>query len=249
MEESNNLNNQNNPNNPNNQNDPYWIVDDVIIFKPSFNKCLDKYSNIISNYRILIFSNYYDPHQALKNDNRYKYTDEDLYIKSVFNHSLHNTLSNLINLRELTFVNYFNQPLDHILSNLINLRKLTFGNYFNQQLNNSLSKLVNLSELTLGANFNQPVDIPDGIKKLSLNCNSKSIIDYLPSSIEELAFGRFFNLELNDLPSSIKKIIINNPSYNKKLNNLPNQIETLEISYEYKVQIDAKYKNLSIVYF
>jgi len=83
---------------------PYWIVDDVIIFKPKFNESLDKYSNIISNYRILIFSNYYDPHQALKNDNRYKYTDEDLYIKSVFNHSLHNSLSKSINLRKLDFL-------------------------------------------------------------------------------------------------------------------------------------------------
>ena len=64
----------------------------------------------------------------------------------------------------------------------------------------------------------------------------------------ELEFGREFNLELNDPPSSIKKIKIKNPYYDKKLNNLPNQLEYLEISKEYEHSIDAKYKNLKIVY-
>ena len=42
----------------------YWIVDEAIIFQPYFNECLDNYSDIISNYRILIFSNYINSHQA-----------------------------------------------------------------------------------------------------------------------------------------------------------------------------------------
>jgi len=64
----------------------------------------------------------------------------------------------------------------------------------------------------------------------------------------ELEFGYNFNLELNNLPISIKKIIIKNEYYNKKLNNLPAGIELLEISKYYKEQIDREYKNLNIVY-
>ena len=37
--------------------------------------------------------------------------------------------------------------------------------------------------------------------------------------------------------------------YDKKLNNLPKSIETLEISSKYAVPIDVKYKNLNVVYF
>ena len=105
-----------------------------------------------------------------------------------------------------------------------------------------------MQKLTLGYDFNQHINIPEWITNLVVNCNSHSIIDYLPSNIVELEFGSYFNLELNDLPSSIKKIKIQNPYYNKKLNNLPKQLETLEINVEYAVLIDFKYKNLNIVY-
>ena len=249
--------------------DPYWIVDDAMIFKPQFNECLDNYIDIISNCRILIFSNNDDLHTSLKN-NKADIINIYSYIKSSFNQSV-DCMLNLNNLRELTFGYNFNQPLGNSLSNLVdlqeltlgnnfnkslnnslldlhNLRKLIFGCYFNQPLNDTLSNLVNLRELTLGYYFNQPLDIPNMITKLKIYCNCQYIIDYLPSSVEELVLGYDFNLELNDLPSSIKKIIIKSPYYNKKLNNLPTGIETLEISSRYKVPIDAKYKNLNIVY-
>ena len=106
-----------------------------------------------------------------------------------------------------------------------------------------------MKELTFGFAFNQPINIPGWIKKIIIHCECQQIIDYLPSSIEELEFGHYFNLELNDLPSSIKKIKIINRDYNKKLNNLPIGIEHLEISVNYKVPIKREYKNLKIVYF
>ena len=108
--------------------------------------------------------------------------------------------------------------------------------------------MVNLRELNFGYKFNQSVDIPGWIKKLSIDCNSQYVIDYLPFGIEEIDFGYSFNLELNNLPNSIKKIIIGNAKYDKKLNNLPNSIETLEIKSSYKIPIDFKYKKLNIVY-
>ena len=269
---------------------PYWIIGEAIIFKPKFNECLDDYSDIISNYRILIFSNYIDPYKTLKNNNDMYNEDEneESLPGSSFNHKLGNSLSKLVNLqkldlghgyfyslgdslldlhnlRELTFGDHFNCRLDDSLSNLVDLRELRFGHRFNQPLNDSLmnlhnlqkltfginfnqplddclSKLDNLRELTLGYRFNQPIVIPDGIKKLSLDCNSQNMIDFLPSNIVELEFGSMFNLELNDLPNSIKKIIIRNKYYNKKLNNLPNGIEYLEISKYCKEQIDRDIK-------
>jgi len=229
---------------------PYWIVDNGIIFKPEFNESLDSYVDIISNYRILIFSNYDDSYRALKNNEFYSYyKSKKLFAHSLFNNQLGNSFLNLIYLRELSLGYDFNQPLDNCLSNLINLQKLTLSNEFNQSLDNALSNLHNLQKLTLGYDFNQHINIPEWITNLVVNCNSHSIIDYLPSNIVELEFGSYFNLELNDLPSSIKKIKIRNEDYDKKLNNLPKSIETLEISFEYKVTIDFKYKNLNIVRF
>ena len=82
---------------------PYWIIDTTIIFRPEFNECLDDYTHIISNYRILIFSNYNSPQQALE----YNIIDYDhyylLYKYSLFNYPLGNSLSNLTNLQQLTF--------------------------------------------------------------------------------------------------------------------------------------------------
>ena len=48
----------------------------------------------------------------------------------------------------------------------------------------------------------------------------------------------FFNLELDNLPSSIKKITFNKDSfYNKKLNCLPNGLLTLQLPSYYDQQI------------
>ena len=112
-------------------NNPYWIVDDAIIFKPSFNECLDDYTQIISNYKVLYFSNHTDPLIALKNKNNPCLTNNESNIWSLFDQPLGNSLSNLVYLRELTFGDHFNHPLNNSLSNLVNLRELTFGNHFN----------------------------------------------------------------------------------------------------------------------
>jgi hypothetical protein len=73
---------------------------------------------------------------------------------------------------------------------------------------------------------------------VSLNCNYSYYTDYLPDSIEEIEFGYKFNLELNNLPSSIKKIIFDeNSNYNKELNCLPNGLEELELPEKYDLPI------------
>jgi len=77
-----------------------------------------------------------------------------------------------------------------------------------------------------------------------LNSNNKTVIDYLPNGIEELVLGYSFNLELNDLPSSIKKIVFKNNNYKKKLNCLPTNIELIELPEYYKLKIENIPKRL-----
>ena len=169
---------------------PYWIVDDAIIFKPSFDDSLETYSNIISNYRILIFSNYDDPYMTLNND---CVNNCILYKKnSLFNHSLGNSLLKLTNLEKIIFGHYFRQSLEKSLFNLINLRELTFDCHFNYQLRNSLSKLINLEKLTFGENFNRPLG----------NSLSKLI------NLQKLTFGCDFNQYLGNSLSSLHNLRI-----------------------------------------
>ena len=66
-------------------------------------------------------------------------------------------------------------------------------------------------------------------------------IDYLPNTIEELEFGVYFNLKLDNCPSSIKKIIFTGNhryhNYNEELNCLPDGLSILGLPYNYKHQI------------
>ena len=77
-----------------------------------------------------------------------------------------------------------------------------------------------------------------------MNCENSNIIDYLPHGIEELVLKSNFNLELNNLPNSIKKIVFKNEDYNQKLNCLPNSIELIELPIEYKLKMDKISNNL-----
>ena len=176
-----------------------------------------------------------------------------------FNQPLSDSLSNLLNLQQLTLGYYFNQPLSNSLSNLLNLQQLNFGFYFNKPLSDSLSKLINLKHLSLGNSFNQQLEIPSNIIKLSLDCSNEYIINNLPNSIdsqsldcnlatrEELNFGYHFNLELDNLQNSIKKIKFDIKSqYNKELNNLPIGLEYLELSKNFNNPIKNISSNLLI---
>jgi hypothetical protein len=80
------------------------------------------------------------------------------------------------------------------------------------------------------------------IKYLKINSNNKYLIDYLPDSIEELVLDCDFDLELNNLPQSIKKISFNSYNYNKELNCLPSNIEYIELPLFYS-KVIVKYPN------
>jgi hypothetical protein len=158
---------------------------------------------------------------------------------SCFNHSLSTSFDKLINLTHINFADNFNQPISNSLDKVINLVHINFGHKFNQSLTDTLDKLINLKKLTLGHEFNEKLDIPYNIKSIKLNCNNQYIINNLPDSIEELELDYMFNLELNDLLSSIKKIIFYKHSkYNKPLNNLPKAVELLELPHKYNIPIN-----------
>jgi hypothetical protein len=79
-----------------------------------------------------------------------------------------------------------------------------------------------------------------GILYLKIDCNNQSIIEHLPNSIEQIELDFFFDLELNNLPCSIKKITFDKSSmYNKKLNCLPKFIEIIKLPqyYDNKIKI------------
>jgi len=213
----------------------YWIVDDLLIFKPYFNEELTEYYDIINKYKKIIFSHYNDPLIAIETNNFYKGEYENNYVESEFNQKI--DLSNNINLTQLTFGYWFNQEID--LSNNINLTHLTFGWYFNQEID--LSNNINLTHLTFKNLFKQEINIPLNVKSLTMDhCNNQYIIDNLHNNIEELKIY-VTNLNLDNLPNSIKKLYIE--CYNKELNNLPNSIEYLKLYY-YKFKIRKLPKNL-----
>ena len=163
---------------------------------------------LINKYKNLIFSNY------ILDDNLFdKYKNDNIY--------------------NLQFIgSEFNQKVNNLPNSIIHL---TFGQTFNQEVNNLPNSLT---YLTFGWHFNQKVDLPFSVKYLKLNCNNQYLIDNLSNNIEELELDYNFNLELNNLPSSIKKILFyKNSEYNKELNCLPNFVETIKLPINYNKKI------------
>jgi len=78
----------------------YWIVDDLLIFKPKFNEELTNYYNIINKYNKIMFSNYNVPLIAIEINNKYNYEFKNNYSCCFFNKEI--DLSNNINLTHLT---------------------------------------------------------------------------------------------------------------------------------------------------
>jgi hypothetical protein len=221
----------------------YWVYQDYLIFKPHFNKEINELS--LRKYKHIIFSNYKNPLITIKTFNKYIYEYKDFYEFSKFNQPI-NLPDTIIH---LTFGYYFNQPVNLSCSltylcfdfnfnqplNLPNsLEHLSFGNLFNQPINLPNS----LKYLNVGSSFNQNINLPTKLKYLCINSNNQYIINNLVDSIEELELGYNFNLELNNLPNNIQRIIFYKYSiYDKNLNSLPDSIEfiSLPISYDKKI--------------
>ncbi len=109
---------------------------------------------------------------------------------------------------------------------------LSFDNKFNRNI------------LKLGYRFNQQYELYSNIKYLNLDCNNSYIIDSLPNSIVELELNYSFNLQMDNLPTLIKKIIICHcGSYDADLNCLPVFVEELQLNKNYKKRIKNSFKS------
>lgn len=118
----------------------YWIKDDKIIFKPKFNKSVDNFSNIVSNYKVLIFSNYSDHISCCECDNAYE-NDYDIFHE----HSL------------------FNKQIDNLPSCLI---KIDTGGLFNKKINTLPSSII---KLTYNGTKYEMNNLPNSITFLRIN--------------------------------------------------------------------------------
>ena len=224
----------------------FIVKDDTIIFSSEYNEPID--INLLTNYKKVIFSDYeldkylFDKYKTNKLEN--------LKCKlSKFNKSVNNLPNTLTH---LTFGYYFNKSVDNLVNTLTHLTfgykfnqsvnnlpniltHLTFGYKFNQPINNLPKTLIHL---TFGQKFDKRVDLPLNILYLKLDCNNQYLIDNLHDEIEELELEYHFNLELNNLPTSIKKISFDiNSHYNKELNCLPNFVEIIKLPRNYNKKI------------
>lgn len=251
--------------NSTNKNIYFNVADEYYTNKSLFNQKIKLTNNIV----YLNFGYYFDNSIQLNDDLRYLFFghrfNQQLKLNLFLEHLvLGDTFNKKIilndNLKYLSFGCEFNQPikLNEALEYLI------FGFTFNQpiQLNN------NLKHLTLSHCFNQPLKLNNMITYLSisfaldqqinlstsslrylkLDTNNEDILDLLNDCIEELELGFFFNLDIRDLPNSIKKIIFDEDSYyDKDLNCLPDSVEILHLPRYYNKKINILPKSLKTI--
>ena len=216
-----------------------------------FNKPLSNSFEQLDCLKELTFGNEFS--QPLENSLLALVQLEKLTFGFEFSQPLGNSLSNLTQLKILIFGCLFNEPVYDSLNKLVQLEELKFDNNFNQPISNLLVCLTKMKKITLGKEFNQELFLPSNIKILKLdlvtNHNNQNFIDNLPNTIEELYLYSRFNLELNNLPNSIKKISFGKYSkYNKSLNNLPRSLEEINLPYGTEIEIKNKPENCKIIY-
>ena len=198
-------------------------------------------TNLISCYAKLIFSNYKlndKLFEAYENNN---FNDLALQ-RSKFNQKVNNSQQELSCSTYFTFDYWFNKKVSTLSQNISHL---FFGYYFNQNVN-KLPKSI--TYLAFGNDFCQTFNLPQNVKHLKLDCNNQSLVDYLPNSLKELELSYWFNLELNNLPTSIHKIVFYKDSvYDKELNCLPNFVEFLQLPEKYNKKISNLPNNLKTI--
>lgn len=126
------------------------------------------------------------------------------------------------------------------------LKYLKVGKNFKQKIN------FNNNLHTLGYCFPMTdKNIPYSIKSLCLYDNNQNILDNLPNTIEELEFELDFTsddeLELNNLPNSIKKINLKEVLIPIILDNLPESVEHILLPKFYELEINKLPSNIKII--
>jgi hypothetical protein len=196
----------------------------------------EEFKDIPTDTEIIIFHEYYHNHRSYYG---YEHSIFNQEIKeNVLPGSLHTLIFGEIfnqeikenvlpyNLHTLTFGTAFNQEIkENVLPD--SLHTLNFGRDFNQKIKENV--LPNsLHTITFGYNFNKEIKekmFPCSIKNICLwsHCN---LIYNLPLRIEEvnIMFAEWndkYNKEVNNLPMTLEKIIIEDEKYLKYITKIP----------------------------
>ena len=135
----------------------------------------------------------------------------------------------------MTFGYKFNQPVDVFTTAITHLN---FGKEFNKPIE-YLPKSI--THLTLGWNFNQPIDtLPDSITHLELNVCFDQLIDKFPSSLVYLGF--YSKLKINNIPENVHTLKINffAGSDSDLIDNLPSSVKKIIVSDTKKIHCIKK---------
>lgn len=150
----------------------------------------------------------------------------------------------------------FNQYIDNLP---LNLKTLKFNNQYINHYNNSIDNLPhNLMNLKFGDSFNQNIkNLPNNLISLTICHKFNKSFGKIPNIQYLICKG---NIQLINLPNSIKKLYINSFEYNKLLDMLPEGIEILKINSN-KLKIndlpssikeihiyESNIKNINIIY-
>lgn len=102
--------------------------------------------------------------------------------------------------------------------------------FINNDLDHTLTEFTNLTEIVFDDNFN------------------KSICIFLPSLIEKISFGKYFNLPIDGLPDNINSLSFSY-SFNKSINKLPNNLLYLSFGNNFNRPLFNLPENLKVLKF
>lgn len=157
------------------------------------------------------------------------------------------------NIVKLFFSNTFNQSIDKLLNPNFGTNKprpqtklthLIFGNNFN----NSVNYLPDSIEyLYFGTSFNKSVDnLPNSLIFISFGFNFNCSVNNLPNNLKHIEFGVSFNCTLDNLKFGIETIKFKYGWCGKHIEKLPSSIKKIYIND--KSNISQKYLHLTEKY-
>lgn len=225
--------------------DDYYLIENKLIFKYTFNKPLSDYYDIIKkkNIESIYFSNYNNYQSCIDNFNEHTNISERNYTKSVFNKDIVNLPYGVVNL----FLGHsFKSKLVNLPSSIkiINCENNFCGDV--NDLPNSISCLI------LGMGFNKCLyNLPEkinclclsgynyfDIKLINLKLLRHLILDgkykfnshCLPRELISLVLKGFVVYNISNLPSSLEYLIFKSKCYFtsvKNTANIPNKLRFL----------------------
>jgi hypothetical protein len=146
---------------------------------------------------------------------------------------------------------------DNMVLELLNkYKKVIFDNSFNSAID---WLPEGITDIYLGIHFNQPLaNLPSTTKTIKITYDEHNYntfnqpLDYLPPGLErlEIWFNSKYNYPLNNLPIGLKKFILFANNFTHSINNLPDSIETIQIStfdYVNTLKLPSNLKSINII--